>query len=197
MPVPITGGAVATALTEAFALTGKLPLQLDETVVPTVQVGNLEDQLWGPHAIGSLVVPAGGAFRSEVEISVPQQLSGLGVAVIIDAVEVVSLAAQLILLGLSPGLPTPTVFGIKAWKDIGARGLPVLAINGKNTAGPVGGFNSMVRYRVPATRTSRFALGWILRENPDTGLQQGLLMRPGVNDEEINLNFYWRERLPR
>lgn len=197
MPSAITGMAVSAGLTEALGLTGKLSLSLDHTLVPTIQVGNLESALWGPRAVGNIIVPAALALRSEIELSIPQQISGVGAAVIIDTIQFSAGANVTVEIGRSPGLPAPTVFGDKDWLDIGAQGLPVLAINGKDDAVATVGLVRLVRVRALAATTFTLPLGWVLREFPATGLQQGLLIRPSVDNQSLILNVFWRERLPR
>ncbi len=195
-PVPITGMEVSAGLTEAFGLTGKLPLQLDTTVVPTVVVGNLEQALWGPRAVGSISVPAT-VDRGQIEIAMPVDLATVGAAVIVDSLELAADVDLTIDIGESPGLPLPNLTGNKAWLDVGQRGAPVMLINGRNNAAGVGGFTRLIGIRIQALTTQRFDVGWILRANPETGVQQGLLIRPTADDRAINLNVYWRERVPR
>lgn len=72
-----------------------------------------------------------------------------------------------------------------------------MGINGKNNAVASVGFIGLLRLRVLALTTQRFPLGWILRDFPDTGLQQGLMVRPVADNETFTINVFWRERVPR
>lgn len=197
MPLPITGMGVSAALTEALGLSGKLPLRCDETVVPTITVGNLEDAMWGPPAIGGILLAAAAGFRCEVEVSIPQQVSGMGAAAILDRIEIAAGTATTVDMGVSPGFPAPNVFGVTNWRDMYARGTPLLQLNGANNAVGTVGMARLCRWRVDALTTLTIDLGWVLRESAVTGLQQGILLRPSIDNKDLGVNFYWRERSPR
>lgn len=198
MPLRVTGMGVSNALTEAFNLTGKLPLSIDETIVPTVSVGDLQDSLWGPQAAGAIAVPAAIGFRSEIELSLPVSASGIGAAVIVDSITILGLVAgQFYTIGASPGLAAPTIAGNKDWIDNGQPGAPAMLISGKNTAVGTLGFSETLRYRVDNYDIYEVPLSWILREFGPTGVQQGLMIRPGVDNQECRINVRWRERVPR
>lgn len=198
-PLPIQGIRYSSALTDLFSLTGKLPLKLDETVVPVAVVADLSPGAYGPSATASIAVAAGGAGnRSMVEISLPQVPSAQGAAAIVDAaVFQASAAAQTIFMGPSPGMPAPTSFAEKTWLDVGMRGDPLVQVAGKNDAAAIAGVVASVRRNVRIMESLLVPLGWVLQANPDTGLQQGLMLRPGNDNETMIISFYWRERLPR
>jgi len=198
-PLPISGLGVSAALTETFNLTGKLPLQLDETVVPVVNVADLADEIWGPTAYGTIAVAAAPGFRSEIEIAVPVLASGQGAAAIIDSVELVGTGAAVTFLQIaaSPGMPAPTIAGFTDWADNGVIGAPMVEVNGKNDAAAAVGFAATLGYYLVLYEVITLPLRWILREFQPTGVQQGLMIRPFADDQEVRANFRWRERLPR
>lgn len=69
MPKPIQQGRLVQGLVRRLGLVGRLPLVLDETVVPVFVVGNLSrgDQGVGPiEAAGGMELPAGGAGNQSV-----------------------------------------------------------------------------------------------------------------------------------
>lgn len=199
MGLQITGMAVSAALTEAFGLTGKLPLQLEESVVPVVSVGNLDEVTYGPAAIGSLAVPADVGHRSEIEISLPWALTTAGAAAIIDRIQLSAAGdASLYSISPSPGMPAPNVFTSQtAWKDTGRRNIPFMLINGKNDAAATAGFRNCVFVRVPANTTYLLELGWEMRALQGTNLQQGIMIRTSADNQECMITAHWRERVPR
>ncbi len=85
----------------------------------------------------------------------------------------------------------------KDWLDNGQLGAPAMLISAKNNAIPTVGFNGTLRYRILAMTSQEIPLGWILREFGPTGLQQGLMIRPSLDNVELDLNVRWRERVPR
>ncbi len=200
MPLDITGLAASSALTEAFDLTGKLPLKLDETVVPIINVGDLSDDIFGPRAGCQLTVAAGGAANvSQTEISLPQTGQAQGAMIRVESVTLTTTVntGALYHIGPSPGLPLPTAMGVTAWFDVGRRGLPYGQFAGKNDAPPIAGFVSMHQIYLRQWETQLVPLNWILRANPNTGLQQGLMIRLGTLNESARISVIWRERLPR
>lgn len=199
MPLPITGMAVSSVLTEAFGLTGKLPLQVDETVVPVVVVGDLGEVVYGPPAIGSISVGAAIGFRSEIEISLPWLNTAVGAAAIVDRIDILTgVAAASFSISPSPGMPAPNVFTAQtAWRDTGRRGLPFVLINGKNNAVATVGFRNCVTVRIPANSTYSLPLGWEMRALEGTNLQQGIMVRARLDNTELTITAHWRERVPR
>jgi len=197
-PLPISGMAVSSALSEAFALTGKLPLKLDETVVPVIIVGDLSRDLWGPPAVGAVSAAAAAGFRSELELALPWSGSTMGLGVIIDSIDFVAGgAAMMYTVTPSPGLAGPTVEGEKAWLNTGTPASPFLRLHYKNTAvATIGGIN-VVQVRVPANTTKSLDLGWVISALPGGTERHGLMIRPTADNMAATITVHWRERLPR
>lgn len=198
MPEPVQGIGPAQALSELFALVGKMPLSVDTTIVPVVNVGDLaHDVTWGPKAWGSLYVPAPtGLNGALVEIALPVQTETIGLRVMLEDLWVISSIAGNIYIRESPGVAAPTHVGVVGWADVRKRGQPQLLINGKNdaavpgTLGPIHYWqNANVRFQIP--------IGWILGQNPDTGLQQGLVIENQTLLASLAIVLTWREGAPR
>lgn len=198
MPEDIHGMAASSELTKAFALVGKLPLSCDNVVVPCAIVADLSGDVYGPPAVGQITVPAGGAgLRSEIEISLPQATSVIGAEVWLERVYLQGLVAgSSVQIGPSNGLAAPNVNGDTAWRDIGLRGVPAAVINGKNTAA-ASVLTDVYRITLGLNNVVEIKLDYKLGLNPTTGLQQGLMVRAGANNQEVRATFLWREKSAR
>jgi hypothetical protein len=62
MPKPVQVGATALALSKAYALKGKLPLLLDETIVPVHIVGSLGEEVGTPCSATVITAASAGEF---------------------------------------------------------------------------------------------------------------------------------------
>lgn len=198
MPLQVQGIGASSALTDAFAVAGKLPLALDETIVPVAILRDLDGEVWGPACVAGIEVPAGGVgTRNECEISLPVVNGSVGAAIRVDRIMVTGLiAGSSVRIGPSPGIAAPTHFGSAVWRDTSKLGLPQAITSGSN--GPIGAaFSDIFRVRLDLNRNERLDLDWILGQNPDTGVQQGLMVRCGGDNQDLRVTFFFRERAPR
>jgi len=198
MPGPITGIGPSQALTELFGLTGKLPLQLEGFVVPVAVVGDLNEAVqWGPLAFGAVHQAGGGAANNnKVEISLPIGVQTQGIRAFVESLTVRVRLATYINIRPSPGVPLPTGVGVSSWADTRKRGLPHVLLNAKNDSVPTA-VQGVIYHDLPANTTTTFDLGWILGQNPDTGVQQGILIEANVLNTDMTVNVRWREGAPR
>ncbi len=198
-PLPITGMGASSAITNAFALTGKLGLSIDEVVVPTVTVADLSDDVYGAAAIGQAHVTAGGAANmSRCEFSIPQQGSAQGATALITHLIITgNVNGQLIHIGPSVGLPAPTSFGPTNWRDQTHPGLPAVQIAEKNDSPPDGAYRAILSLYVLQFSVIMVPINWLVGENPLTGLQQGVSLQPNALNETMRIGFIWHERVAR
>lgn len=197
-PLPITGMSVSGELTDKLGLTGKLPLKIDETVVPVVQVGNVTPEAqWGPQAIGRINVPINAGFRSEIEMSLPWTPEGsLGNGLYLENLLLANSAAGWWEIGWSLGMAAPTHFGDTSWVDGRRQGGPLAVINGKNDAAATAITVLLNLYVHVGTYELRLP-NWILRPISPGSDALGLLIRPGADATVARLTAVWRELVPR
>lgn len=194
----IQGIGPSQALTTLYHLTGQLPLNLDTTVVPVVNVGEVNDLVrYGPPAWGSLDLAAvAGPNNNVIELALPIANDQEGLAAYIEWIMVTSSVVNVINIFPSPGLAAPTHHGVRAWRNTASLGLPQLLIEGKNNAAPVG-TRGPIRFFLPANTQMSFNVGWALGRHPNTGLLQGLLIEPETLNSTLLVNVAWREGAPR
>jgi len=197
-PLPITGMSVSEHLTDVFALTGKLPLKLDEVVVPTVNVADVAlEATWGPQAVGRIAVPINGVNRSEIELSLPWTAQGsLGNGLYVEELLLANSAAGWWEIGWSVGMPLPTDIGDTSWVDGRRQGGPLASLTGKDDAAASAITVLMSLYVHVGTYSLKLP-NWILRPQTPGGVANGLLIRPGANGVAAKLTAIWREMVPR
>jgi hypothetical protein len=198
MPSNITGIGPSQSLTELFGITGKVPLLLDSTVVPVVNIGDVADEVtWGPPACGSLYMGAVvGPNQNVIELSLPFQNETVGLRARLMAIDLNLGAATDVYIRPSPGLAATTHTGLTAWRDTRIRGLPQLLINGKNDAAGLGGTGPIALF-VAATTPTLVPLDWIVGIDPDTGVTRGIHIEFNNPLANVRINVYWREGAPR
>lgn len=199
MAHPVQGIGPAQAITEIYDLVGKVPMQVDGTIVPVVSVGNMDQEVrWGRQAWGHIFMPAAGGVNDNVfEIALPVANADLGRLALIERVLIsVTTATTVITCGPSPGLAAPTHAVTKAWADTRIRGLPSLLVNGKNNAPMIGGTWPYLQ-RVLMNTTVSLELNWALGLNPDTGVPQGIYFESTNRLAPIYVSVQWREGTPR
>jgi len=200
MPITIQGIDPAAVLTELFNLTGKLPLCLDETVVPVVILGDRSQQVQdGRGAQCVIAVPAGGAgFRTELEIALPFGANNYGLRATVERLEFYQTAAAIsVSIGRSPGLAAPSHIGKPTWRDTSLPGAPTIRCNGKNTAVPTPALVLSRLVMVPQNTHVSVPLDWILKAPNEGTTSEGILIRPNADNRDLTVNFIWREHGPR
>lgn len=200
MPRPIQGIDPAAALTELFNLTGKVPLRLDETVVPVVVMGDESPLIQHGHGAQCVIsVPAGGAGnRTELEIALPFGANNYGLRGLVERIEVYQTGAAITMsIGRSPGLPAPTHVGVTNWRDTSLAGSPTIRCNGKNNAAATPGLVLSRLIMVPQNTHVTVPIDWILKAPNQASTSEGILIRPNADNRDLTVNFIWREHGPR
>lgn len=199
MPKQVQGMRCASKLADRLGLTGKLPLELDEIIVPTFQVGDISDEILGNPACATLAAGAGGAAAlSEIELALPVTIAGMDqLEIWVEAVIVHPAGAVVVLLGESPGMAAPNLFGVPGWRDTGIAGNPMGALNGKNNAAAIAGFVMLRKARCPADVDTVIPFPYIIRKQSASDISRGLLIRANTLNVGIDISVLWRERPPR
>jgi hypothetical protein len=142
VPAPIQRGSEALALSKHYNLKGKLPLQLDEVIVPVHIVGELGDAN-GRECAGTVGDPAVAAQRSNVGLENPFD-SGI---VALDTKQRVS--------GIKKGLPKKKVW-VAPYPDKPKRaGWPVL-YERLNVSGVIPVSRRKIRLKYPLSEKPTF-----------------------------------------
>jgi hypothetical protein len=194
----IQGLAPITELAKLFAVQGKMPLALDHVVVPVVGLGDVGDTIaFGPLGWGSCHMIGGGALNnSKVEIALPVTNQSADTFALIQSIYVRGGANGAFVIIPSPGLAAPTDHGDLAWRDNRTRGVPQLLIEGKNDSVPDLAVGPIRRY-INANTNDVFHLDWLIGQNPDTGLQQGLYLEFTALNTTLHVNVAFREKSAR
>lgn len=195
----VQGGKFSQALQRLFGSQGKLSLQLDSVIVPTISLGSLEEEAEGGRlCVGSCLVPAGGAGnRSIIQLNLPSANAGqFGVEIRLERAIIYSptTAAQMTLQwGRSPGVTAPNVNGTTRFRDTSLRGFPSAVLQGKNNAPVPGGVpQEAIAVLQPNQQLLFLDLDWRLAP----GDTNGFLLWCGTSNEALRVTFYWREIPP-
>ena len=198
MPLPITGIGPSQGLTDLYNLSGKLPMVLDTTIVPVVNIGDLNEEVtWGPLCYGALQIDAAaGVNTCKAEIALPYTSQIQGLKAHIERVWLIDGAVSWVWFRPSPGIAAPTHFGVKSFADTRHRGTPQLVLSGANNTPAVGTTGSLA-LQLMANVVTPYDVSWIIGPNPETGLQQGIMIEADALVSYFTVNVAWREGAPR
>lgn len=193
----VQGGKFARALQRLFATQGKLSLQLDPVVVPTVALGDLSDEAEGFPAMGLGSVPAGGVGnRTEIQFGLPAAVAGQGgLEIFLEEILVDSdpTANVVVHVGRTVGGVFNLANGAKEWRDSGLQGFPAALIQQRNNAAAAAGFIPTLRFNMNAgTGQIRIPINYSIV----AGDLQGLMFRPNADNVGLSVGFLWREIPP-
>lgn len=200
MPKEIQSGTHPAALAEEFGLTGRLPLRLDETVIPVTLVADVSSSSQGRACIGrQQIAPLEDHTELAIVVAVPFG-SDPGFQSLIHWVEIdheesedvevfVSFPGEGELSGFSDG--NLGVDGNRSFRDRRFRGTPRTVLQGRSdaarTANPL---DAPYRRRVAAGETETIHLGATLRAEPE---QASILFQTLEETVQWHISVFWSE----
>jgi len=186
MPSQIQDLETAQALTERFGLVGKLPLRLDETVVPVAVIGELEDRRF-KMAQGLLNTAGVAAAFSYVQLFNPV---GSNKLVTLKRFTANVGAAMGVEFGPTDLAMTAVTATALAWLDRRNQGAPVAIIHGRTSAGSLLDLKIGELEMDPALTVTRF---YKLTTQILPG--QGFAFKGDVLAVRMQINLLWSERV--
>lgn len=190
----VQGGRFARAVQRLFGTQGKLSLQLDSVIVPTVTMADLSDLSEGFPAVGQVNVPAGGAGnQGHVQLVLPSSVAGdFGLEIRLSHILITGTVATNLVMGRSPGLTGPTNVVQKRWRDTGRQGFPTGLIQYKNNTPAVANVPDELVVPIVANQTTRVDLDWSIVVGDSSGF---MVFCQSVNTA-FRVAFFWREIPP-
>lgn len=196
MPQPAQTGPLAQRLAQVFKLHGKLPLSLDEIVVPVVLVGDVSDELEQLEELevagaGSTGVPAAGTRRAlylvnPIDSGVIAFLERIRITVFVGAGA--STTGQVDLASNSRGIAVAA--GDVDFTDRRVGGDPRLLIERSgDSAGPVVGAGATdLFFSAPHEQLVQIEAHAVLLPG------NSIVVDPGTADTPMQCSFSWREQ---
>lgn len=171
MPLPIQRGAFADSLRQLFRLTGRIPVNLDENVVPVAIVGDASGLPYTGDPIYWQAYGSGGPVAAELSVVGVGPVVGLNGCLIVDRIDAINIGVSAVMgsvrfqqltgIGLAVGQAPLQVNQLDLNRIIGANYQTVPAQTVTGTEAALAGVQ-LLRFQLPAGTQLSIPGPWVL-----------------------------------